>query len=397
MTVLNHDWVNPDDPTSGCCDDSNVGLRLSQRTPTLVPMTIAERVRQLIGQRGETQGAFAAEVGLEPTKLSKSLSGVRRFSSLDLALISEACEVTVDWLVTGEEPPLAAAARASAGSAAGAALVLARNYMTIRSDLVALGYPQGWRLPAPPSLGGLWKEQGAALAESAGAQLAAVGDLVTEPLPALIERAFGIDVAIKPLGDGFDGLAVATGDLKLILAAPQVVPARLRFTIAHELGHLLASDDQQIHTDQNIYRTDRVESEIRANAFAATLLMPEAVLRDKVGPGFDKEGFCRVATTLRVSPSALAIRLEGLRLIDAGTRDRWSRISGRDAANLAGLHVGNAQLAAESLSVRPPGLLLRDAWAAYEAGDVTLRLFAGLSGTTTDALRASLDLDEVDD
>lgn len=359
-------------------------------------MTIAERIRGLISQRGGTQAAFAAEVGLEPTKLSKSLSGVRRFSSLDLALIAEVCQVTVDWLVTGDEAPVAAAARASAGSAAGPALALAQHYTTIRSDLAALGYPQGWSLPVAPRLGGLWKNQGAALAKTASEQLAAVGDLVNDPLPTLIDQAFGIDVAIKPLGDGFDGLAVATPDLKLILAAPQPVPARQRFTIAHELGHLLASDDQQIHTDQNIYRTEHVESEVRANAFAATLLMPDRTLRDAVGPGFTMEDFCRLATSLRVSPSALAVRLESLRLIDAGSRDRWGKVRGSDAARVAGLRTDNVRLSAESLSIRPPGLLLRDAWAAYEAGDVTLRLVAGLSDTTTDALRAGLELGEVD-
>lgn len=359
--------------------------------------TTAERVRTLIEQRGHTQVAFAAEIGLDPTKLSKSLSGVRRFSSLDLALIADACAVTVDWLVTGEDPPLAAAARASVGSAAGEALALARRYSTVRADLVDLGYPQGWRLPAAPRLGGLWKDQGAALAESALAQVGEVGALLADPLPNLIEEAFGIDVAVQPLGDGFDGLAVATDRLKLVLAAPQPVPARLRFTIAHELGHLLASDDQQIHTDQNIYRTDRVESEVRANAFAATFLMPEQLLRDRVQRGFDKKQFCALATTLRVSPMALAIRLEGLRLIDAGGREQWARLSGSEAARAAGLQSLNGQLATESLSIRPPGLLLRDAWAAYENGDITLRLVAGLAGSTPDALRAGLESSEVDD
>lgn len=360
-------------------------------------MTIAERVRDLIAQSGHTQVTFAARLGMDPTKLSKSLSGVRRFSSLELALIAEASGVSVDWLVTGEEPPLAAAARASAGSAAGAALALARHYSTMRADLVDLGYRQAWSLPTPPSLGGLWKDQGAALAHSASTQLSAAGDLLTDPLPALIEQAFGIDVAVQPIGEGFDGLAVATADIKLVLASPQPVPARLRFTIAHELGHLLASDDQQIHEDQNIYRTERGESEVRANAFAANLLMPTDVLRERVVPGFTKEDFCVLATDLKVSPRALAIRLEDLRLIDAGTRSRWDRLSGSDAARLAGLSARHAQLTAESLSIRPPGLLLRDAWAAYEAGDITLRLIANLLGTTTDALRAQLAEAEVDD
>ena len=50
-------------------------------------------------------------IGLDDSKLSKSLGGIRRFSSLDLARIAEQCDVTVDWLVTGEEPALAMASR----------------------------------------------------------------------------------------------------------------------------------------------------------------------------------------------------------------------------------------------------------------------------------------------
>lgn len=353
-------------------------------------MTIAERVRELIGRRGQTQAAFAAEIGLDPTKLSKSLSGVRRFSSLDLALISQACDVTVDWLVTGDEPAVAAAARAASGSPAGEALTQARHYATLRSDLASMGYPQGWTLPELPRLGGLWKQQGQALATAAGERLSKAGDLVEDALPDLIERAFGIDVAIQPLGDGFDGLAVSTPELKLILASPQAVPARQRFTLAHELAHLLSSDDQQIHADADIYRTDRVESEVRANAFAAALLMSEDVLSESVIPGFDKSAFCALASRLRVSPSSLAIRLEDLRLIDAGVRDSWRRISGTEAARLAGVHDVVGRRALESAQVRPPGLLVRDAYSAYVNGDATLRLYASLLGVSADELRAEM-------
>ena len=79
--------------------------------------TTPDRVRDLIQASGLSQGDFALRVGLNDSKLSKSLSGARRFSSLDLARIAEICEVTVDWLITGDEPPLALAARTTGGSA----------------------------------------------------------------------------------------------------------------------------------------------------------------------------------------------------------------------------------------------------------------------------------------
>lgn len=67
--------------------------------------SLNDRVRHLIGASGLSQGQFAEAVGLDAPKLSKSLSGVRRFSSLDLARIAEHAGRTVDWLLTGEEPP----------------------------------------------------------------------------------------------------------------------------------------------------------------------------------------------------------------------------------------------------------------------------------------------------
>jgi transcriptional regulator with XRE-family HTH domain len=50
---------------------------------------IASRVRQVLEGSGLTQREFGVSIGLDDSKLSKSLSGARRFSSLDLARISD--------------------------------------------------------------------------------------------------------------------------------------------------------------------------------------------------------------------------------------------------------------------------------------------------------------------
>ena len=44
-------------------------------------------------------------------------------------------------------------------------------------------------------------------------------------------------------------------------------------------------------------------------------------------------------------------------------------------------------------STRLPGLLTRDAFAAYQAGDTTLRPYAALIGADVDRLRAALEDD----
>ena len=53
---------------------------------------IPDRVLSLIEASGLSRRAFAQDIGLDDSKLSKSLSGARRFSSLDLARIADRCE-----------------------------------------------------------------------------------------------------------------------------------------------------------------------------------------------------------------------------------------------------------------------------------------------------------------
>jgi Zn-dependent peptidase ImmA (M78 family)/transcriptional regulator with XRE-family HTH domain len=354
----------------------------------------ADRVRELIAQSGFSQHEFAGQIGLDDSKLSKSLSGTRRFSSLDLARIAELCKVTVDWLITGEEPPLAVAARTTGGSAA-AAIAVARRLTAQREDLTALGVAQPWRPVAAPLGRGLRTEQADRLAIAALERVAEAGRLVTEPrLAELVEDIFGADVAIVDLGAGFDGLAASSDAAKLIVLATSQIPGRQRFTLGHELGHLLAGDDHGVHLDKDIF--DRAQqkdpSEMRANAFAAAFLMPEAILRERVGrSGLTEAGFAELACDLLVSPATLAYRLLSLRLIDSGTCDRFKSISGAGAASLAGRTSEWAQRVVEASSPRPPGPLVRDAYMAYESGATTLRPYANLLGVDPDALREALE------
>lgn len=357
----------------------------------------ADRVRDLIRMSGRNQRVFATEVGLDDSKLSKSLAGSRRFTSSELARIAELCHVTVDWLISGDEPELATAAR-SAGGVAAQALAEARRLSAFRSDVAFLGHPQPWRpLPASSADSGAYAEQGARLAAAAVAAIVATGRRADEAdLAGLIEDVFGADVAVTELGADFDGLAVSSDDVKLVLAATSTLPARQRFTLAHELGHLLAGDDQQVHMDEDVLAGARRRdpSEVRANAFAAAFLMPEPVLRDAIGTdGLDEGRFAVLALDLGVSPSALAVRLKSLRLIDAGACDRWRVISAQRAAQLADRVDELARRTATASSPRLPALLVRDTYRAYESGDATLRPYAALIGADVDRLRAALESD----
>lgn len=356
--------------------------------------SVPERVLSLVEASGLTRREFGQSIGLDESKMSKSLNGARRFSSVDLARVAELCSVTVDWLVTGEETPLAMAARTTGGHA-GAALDAAKLYTTLRADIAGFGYPQSWDLPSVDRVAGGYAAHGRALAEAALSHVdKARQTIATDDLIAVVEEVFGVDVAVVELGSGFDGLAASSEHAKIIVLGTSHMPARQRFTLVHELGHLLAEDDQEIHLDRDVYDKDQKKdpSEQRANAFASTFLMPEAPLRDAVGPmGLTEHTFATLACDLMVTPSALAYRLLNLRLIDAGTCDRYKAITTKVAATIAGQGAEFAQLVTRANTPRPPGLLVRDTYAAYESGATTLRPYANLLGTDVDELRDALE------
>ncbi len=358
---------------------------------------ITDRVLSLVEASGQSRRAFAQDIGLDDSKLSKSLNGARRFSSLDLARIADKCGVTVDWLVTGEEPALAVAARTTSGEAR-TALEAAKRYSTMREDLAVFGWEQPWQPLEVEIPGGTYAEQGKALAAAALARVAEARLSLTDAaLPALVERAFGADVAVVALDEGFDGLAASSDEAKLIVLGTSQVPARQRFTLAHELGHLLAGDDQGVHLDKDVYDKAQAKdpSEMRANGFASAFLMPEDILRLAVGTaGLTEGAFAALSCDLQVSPAALAIRLQQLRLIDAGTCDRFKKITAAKAAALADRSEEFARRVADAGTPRPPGLLVRDAYMAYESGATTLRPYASLLGADVDELRQALEAEE---
>ncbi|MGW7451982.1 helix-turn-helix domain-containing protein [Streptomyces sp. NPDC054787] len=363
--------------------------------------SISDRVQSLMEQSGLNLRDFADHVDLDAAQLAESLSGTSPFSVVDIASIAEGCDVSVDWLLTGTEPPLAVAARTTTGEA-GEALKAARDYTARRTDLDMLGYPQPWRpVTTAAHAGSSYTAQGQALAQAALKEIARQGrSVIVDNLAELIEETFGADIAIIELGDGFDGLTASTQDAKLIVLATTSNPARQRFTLAHELGHLLADDNQDVHLDRDIFATAqrRDPSEQRANAFAAVLLMPEDTLRGAFKTaGLTRESYAALAIDLMVSPEALAYRLEQLRLIDAGTRDQYKRMTASEAAGLIGRGEEFDRRAILAQQPRLPGLLARDTLAAYNAGKATLRPYATLLGVDVDDLRNELNPDQEDD
>jgi Zn-dependent peptidase ImmA (M78 family) len=104
---------------------------------------------------------------------------------------------------------------------------------------------------------------------------------------------------------------------------------RQRFTMAHELAHLLLHGYTAAHADRGFKVRLRdshsaegsVLEEIEANNFAAELLMPESLLRQRLqnhtieyapDNSSGEQQLARLAKEFNVSKQALSIRLSGL-------------------------------------------------------------------------------------
>jgi Zn-dependent peptidase ImmA (M78 family) len=124
---------------------------------------------------------------------------------------------------------------------------------------------------------------------------------------------------VEPKVSGFLYRNVARGQAIIGVNSSQH-PNRQRFTIAHELGHLLLHTGDDVHVDK--HRDDESAKgtnfeEIESNLFAAELLMPAQFLKedlDRFGALhlLDEEKVSRLAKLYKVSNQAMAVRLSHL-------------------------------------------------------------------------------------
>ncbi|MFJ4915131.1 TetR family transcriptional regulator C-terminal domain-containing protein [Streptomyces sp. NPDC088726] len=75
----------------------------------------AERVRQVIRDAGVSQREFARRMVIDPSKLSRSLGGTRRFTTAELARVADIAGVDAGWLL-GTRPEQGTAPSRQTGS-----------------------------------------------------------------------------------------------------------------------------------------------------------------------------------------------------------------------------------------------------------------------------------------
>ena len=145
-----------------------------------------------------------------------------------------------------------------------------------------------------------------------------------ERLPSLV----GAVVRYEPFDGRLSGMVHRSSTGKTIIGVNSSHPnTRQRFTIAHELGHILLHKDERFHVDQTASIRFRDEEsslatnteEIESNQFAAELLMPENLVRKEItrlAGSLDPEDAIPVlAARFEVSEQAMTLRLTKLRFL----------------------------------------------------------------------------------
>ncbi len=115
---------------------------------------------------------------------------------------------------------------------------------------------------------------------------------ITEPEvdPTDLAHKLGVVVVQQKLDGDVSGMLLRRGEEKVIGVNEDHVKARQRFTVAHELGHLILHRGRPLilDTGTRVNFRDSVSSmatdreEVEANRFAAALLAPETMVRRAV-------------------------------------------------------------------------------------------------------------------
>ncbi|PNG14606.1 ImmA/IrrE family metallo-endopeptidase [Stutzerimonas stutzeri] len=171
-------------------------------------------------------------------------------------------------------------------------------------------------------------------AEYAKKALSLVWDGTIPVNPAVIARSIyvydkdqhgnQINVPIRVEGKNTASLSGASGQASLVVNGndryflceynSEEIVYRTRFTIAHELGHILLG---HVNSEQRKWRDTNFTSgydpaEAAANSFAAELIMPEVEVRKFIAISSSVD---QLAETFGVSTAAMTYRLKNLRLL----------------------------------------------------------------------------------
>lgn len=364
---------------------------------------LGARIRALREAAGLRAADLADLISLDATAVSKIENGRRSVKSVELARIAQALRVSPLALL---EPESLLGRLPVAARTAGASIEVGEAYdrlvglSELHVVLSANGIHNSPRLSSVPSVVGMsWLEAAERLADWATEALP-IGDAPEGRFAALvnqIEETLALDVLVEAYpGDPLSGAAITDSEFPLVFVNSIHPLPRSLFTLAHELGHVLARHNGgTITLDRSLASSS--DEERTANAFAANFLMPaETVLNTIEEHGRQHPTLVLLASSLGVSFESLIYRLHNLRVIDARGRDQLMSVNWRqvvlglsDPDKSGGLtRMQVAQFQARSVTPPPttrPAMLIRRATSGFRKGVIGAQALGRLVGTEIEA------------
>ena len=155
---------------------------------------------------------------------------------------------------------------------------------------------------------------------------AALGLSPTDAIPCIvtaIEVGAGTPVVLCRLPEAIAGCVTQTEGGPITWVNGTQFPARQRFTLAHEFGHIRCGHDGAVAVDtfETLSGMSTDSREVQANSFAAEFLAPALGVRDMVTTEPTLETVVQVAARFGLSTIAALYRLNTL-----GLTDRYQRL-----------------------------------------------------------------------
>lgn len=256
---------------------------------------IGARVKEALGSR--SQAWLSEQVGKPADTMSRSLNGLRGFSSVEIAKIADVLDVDVHWLIMGAPDPMrvSVAARHDYDHSTGIRSNPGREEDERELRSVALAYRQAY-----PSA----DRQTAPLPTTAAAVRDALGDGFVLKFADRLEEHLNVDVIrLQHLSTAYS----FTLGCRMVIMLPATLNWwRSNFDLAHEVAHLALRHHEVDGSSEVDLR------ELAANQFASELLMPEQDIRAR---NWDAMTCAEVGQYLwdqGVGTTALGYRLAGL-------------------------------------------------------------------------------------
>lgn len=359
---------------------------------------LGARIRHFRERRSLLKQDLATALGVDPSAITHIEAGTRQVSSARLTAIAKILGVSVLALLDDDSAlgDLAVAARSSTPTTDTTDTPMVDRLLALSElshVLTEGGLPPAAPVAAPAVSLARWHQDSATLADWTLTQLGRRylcdgPDMLTE-----IEDTLGIDVLCESHPNGPWGLSATLGDTRLTMINTAQDQRKAMFTLAHELGHLIADAHSPMCITKTFNAND--DRERFANAYAANLLAPAAELQRRFGNGqLNADTLVRAFLELGMSWQALVYRLHNAGIVNAAGRDRLGQSVWAFAQQCQDAALRDAVQRDDrgpTHAYRPARLLTQRCAQGYLNGIVSIRPYAGLTLMDEDDAADQLD------